>query len=225
MTGIDHATVDHSETDKGGCVRALLAAPALVFLAPMAALYRSWARWRRGSAVLVNSGIAGFERSPGAWAKVTATVDIPHTADNAQLMTRCLVRLAERLGTDAQAYHLIHREPGCEETIAVPLGLTINDLAERFSLSCRRSILDRKTLLWLAWLRGSHLGEYIDPVTYDPEAAGEPERLLRAAPFAWALALNRRRGSASTVFHLEFIVAREKADAVEAALDRLSRAP
>ncbi len=191
-------------------------------LAPVAALYRSWTRWRRGPEVVVTSHIEAFERSEAGWTRVVASVDFPHSLDGGHLITRSVVRIAENLGGDGEVFHLVHREPGRQETIVVPLGSTINDLAERLVLSCRRSILDGKTLVWPALPRGRHLGEFIDPVTYDPEALGEPEHLLQTAPITWALVLRRHRGAASTVFEMAFIVPDRQAECVETVVTRLA---
>lgn len=209
-------------TGRGGCLRALVAAPALVVLAPLAAGYRSWARRRRGSEIVVDSHSEAFERPEAGWTRVATTVDVPQSVDGGRLITACVVRIAEGLGSGAEVFHLVHREPGRQETIAVPLGSTINDLAERLVLSCRRSILDGRTLVWPVLPRGRHVGEVIDPVAYDPEAPGEPENLLRTVPIAWALVLRRRRGSASTVFEMAFIVPEDHAEHVERAITRLA---
>lgn len=207
---------------RGGCFRALIAAPALAVLAPVAALYRSWARWRRGSAVVVEVHTEAFERSEAGWSRVRATVDFPHSLDGGRLITTCVVRVAEGLAGGGEVFHLVHREAGCEETIAVPLGSAINDLAERLLLSCHRSISDKRTLVWLALRRGRHLGEVIDPVTYDPEAPGEPDRLLGSAPMNWALVLKRHRGAAATFFEMSFLVPEVGADKVVVAVNNLS---
>ena len=222
VTTMHEPGVEGIATGRGGCLRALVAAPALAVLAPVSALYRSWARWRRGPEVVVTSQVEAFERSEAGWTKVAATADIPHSLDGGHLITACVVRIAEGLGSGGEVFHLVHREPGRHETIAVPLGSTINDLAERLVLSCRRSILDGETLVWPALPRGRHLGEVIDPVAYDPEAHGEPENLLRSAPITWALVLRRRRGAASTVFEMAFIFPEDHADAVTAAVTRLA---
>ena len=209
-------------TGRGGCLRALVAAPALAVLAPLAALYRSWARRKRGSEVVVDSHTEVFERPEAGWTRVATTVDVPQSVDGGHLVTACVVRIAEGLGSGDEVFHLVHREPGRQETIAVPLGSTINDLAERLLLSCRRSVLDGRTLVWPVLQRGRHLGEVIDPVAYDPEAPGEPEKLLRTAPIAWVLVLRRRRVAASTVFEMIFIVPEDHADSVERAVTRLA---
>ncbi len=207
---------------RGGCLRALVSAPALAVLAPLAALYRLWARRKRGSEVVVDSHTEVFERPEAGWTRVATTVDVPQSVDGGHLVTACVVRIAEGLGSGNEVFYLVHREPGREETIAVPLGSTINDLAEWLVLSCRRSILDGRTLVWPVQPRGRHLGEVIDPVAYDPEAPGEPENLLRTAPIAWALVLRRRSGAASTVFEMTFIVPEDHSEDVTAAVSRLA---
>ena len=222
MKSMHEPGVEDVATGRGGCLRALVAAPALVVLAPAAALYRSWARWRRGSLMVVKSHIEPFERSEAGWVKISASIDIPHSFAGVILMTRCVVRIAEGMAGGGEVFHLVHREPGRDETIAVPVGSSVNDLAERFALSCGRSILDRSTLVWPALARGHHLGEVIDPVAYDPEAPGEPDAALRAAPITWAMILRRQTGTASTIFDVDFIVPQQHAEKVEAAVNRLS---
>ncbi len=222
MTTKHEPGVDDVATGRGGCLRALVAAPALAVLAPMAALFRSWARRRRGSAIVATSHVEPFERTEPGWVKISASIDIPHSIAGVVLMTRCVVRIAEGLAGGGEIFHLVHREPGREETIAVPLGSSVNDLAERFALSCGRSILDRRTLVWPIFARGHHLGEFIDPVAYDPEAPGEPEATLRTAPITWAMILKRHRGTASTIFDLDFIIPQQQAERVVAILNRLS---
>jgi len=214
--------VEDVATGRGGCLRALVAAPALAVLAPMAALFRSWARWRRGTEVVVTSHIEPFERSEKGWTKVSTSIDIPHSLHGVILMTQCVVRIAEGLAGGGEVFHLVHREPGREETIAIPLGSSVNDLAERFALSCGRSILDRRTLVWLALTRGRHLGEFLDPGAYDPEIPEEPETALRSAPITWAMILRRHGGTASTIFNVDFIVPHQQSEKVEAAVKRLS---
>lgn len=215
--------VEGSATGRDGCLRALVAAPALAVLAPLAALYRWWAGRRRGSEVVVDFHTEAFGRSEAGWVRAEATIDVPHSADGSRLITRSVVRIAEDLGAAGEIFHLLHREPGRQETIAVPLGSAVNDLAERLALSCHRSILDGRTLVWPALPRGRYLGECLDPVTYDPEAPGEPEGVLRTAPITWALVLRRRRGVASTVFEMDFIVPEQQAERVEAAVTQLRR--
>jgi len=214
--------VEDVATGRGGCLRVLLAAPALAVLAPMAALFRSWARWRRGSSIVVNSNIAPFERGEARWAKISTSIDIPHSIAGVVLITRCVVRIAEDLGSGGEVFHLVHREPGQDETIAVPLGSSVNDLAERFFLSCGRSVLERRILVWPTLARGHHLGEFIDPVAYDPEAPGEPEAALRSAPITWAMILKRHSCTASTIFQMNFIVPEQQAEKVEATVKRIS---
>lgn len=213
--------VGYETPNRGGCLRALIAAPALAVLAPAAALYRSWAKMRRGSAVLVSVRSDSFERPGAAWARVSTTVDVPHSADGCRLITECVVLVAETLRANGQVFHLVYREPGREETIALPVGVAVQDLAERLIISCRRAILDGKTIVWPVLRRGHHIGQCLDPVNYDPEAPGEPDALLRSAPMTWALVLNRRRKTASTLFSMDFVVPEDDAERVESIVSRL----
>ncbi len=213
---------DPGSPGRGGCLRVLAAAPVLAVLAPAVAAYRSWMRRRRGHDIVVSTQTVPFDGHQSGWAKISASIDIPHSLDGRRLVTQCIVRVAELVGCTGEVYHLIHRESGRDETISVPVGTSINDLAERFVLSCGQSILDGRTLVWPALLRGHHLGEFLDPMTYDPEAPGEPDNALQKAPISWAMILKRRRGAASTTFSLVFIIPHQQRAKVEAAIHRLS---
>jgi len=182
-----------NESSRGGCLRAVPAAVALLVSSPFVALSRWVAKKRRGMEVRVSVERKEIDVRDGRKTVVSVTIDCPAVVDLRYSLTAAIVRCAEASAPRATVYHLVHRESGRDETIAVPLGVTVNDLAERLALSWRRPAL----------------------AGYDPEAAGEPGRMIAGGGVEWATTTRRRRRGSSVVYDVVLFVSGERADGVE----------
>ena len=204
-----------NESSRGGCLRAVPAGVALLVSSPFVALSRWVAKKRRGMEVRVSVERKEIDVRDGRKTVVSVTIDCPAVVDLRYSLTAAIVRCAEASAPRATVYHLVHRESGRDETIAVPLGVTVNDLAERLVLSWRRPALGGRVLLWVGLPRGRSLGECLDPAAYDPEAAGEPGRMIAGGGVEWAMTTRRRRRGSSVVYDVVLFVSGERADGVE----------
>lgn len=184
----------------GGCRRTVGGAAALVVLAPLAAVARTVARLRRGRDVRIGWRAVPFETQAREAVLVDVDLDVPDTASARvrRELTDTVVRLAEGLRHGDDVYHLVYRVPTEPEPVSVPVGASVQALAERFALSLGQHDLEGRTAVWLALPRSVHLADVLDPFGYDPEADGEPHALLAKAPVRWALATAWRHGTVST---------------------------
>jgi hypothetical protein len=107
--------------------------------------------------------------------------------------------------------------------VAVPVGSTVQALAERFALSLGQHDLERRTAVWLALPRAVHIAGVLDPFAYDPEAEGEPHRLLAHAPARWSLVVAWAHGTASSRLRLLLLVPTSQRARAEEVLVRLRR--
>jgi hypothetical protein len=136
-------------------------------------------------------------------------------------LTETMVRLAEALRTQDEAYHLVYRVPTEPESVALPIGPSIQALGDRFQIALGQHDLEGRTVVWLALPPGIHIAEVVDPFAYDPAADGEPHRLMRSVPAAWAVAIARGRGPASEITRLLMLVPEDRSTSVESLLDSL----
>jgi hypothetical protein len=201
-----------------GCLRAAFAAPALLVLAPVSALVRRVSRWRRGRETRAEwswVGHRGEDDRPLAYLGIDA--DLPLDVDGARALTEAAVRLAERLADGDSVYHMVHRETGGDE-VAVPLGPSIQALAERFSLTARRVALEGIPVVWIALPRKLALGEVLETAAQSSAA----EQLL-GIPARWGMVVTRHRGLASVHWHLDVVVPDGNRRDVESAFGFLMR--
>jgi len=196
---------------------------ALAALAPVAAIVRMVARWRRGDDVRLSWRDEPFPAGNGETRLVDVMMDVPDVA-GARLrreLTDTVVRFAERVRRPDDVYHLVYRVPTEPESVAVPVGASVQALAERFALGLGQHDLEGRTAVWLAMPRSVHVAEVLDPFTYDPEADGEPHALLARAPLRWALATGRRHGTVSTRLRMLVVVPTTRRPLLEELLGRL----
>lgn len=207
----------------GGCRRAVAGALALAVLAPVVAVVRAMARWRRGDDVRLSWHDEPFSAADGEARLVDVALDVPDVA-GARLrreLTDTVVRFAERVRRPDDVYHLVYRVPTEPESVVVPVGASVQALAERFALALGQHDLEGRTAVWLAMPRAVHVAEVLDPFTYDPEADGEPRSLLARAPLRWALATGRRHGTVSTRLRMLVVLPAARQPLFEELLGRL----
>ncbi len=198
-----------------GCLRAVVSLPALIVLAPVAALVRTISRWRRGKAPRVEWRWGAVTTGDGrSMARLQAGVDVPFDIDGSRMLTEATVRLAEILGTGDEVYHMIHGEPGGDGEVALPLGPLIQALADRFYLTGRRSALEGFPVMWIALPRKVSLGE----VLHGKEDSIEAVPRMLQMPLYWGMVVIRRIGSASVRYHLDLVVPEDAVEEVERAL-------
>ena len=207
----------------GGCRRTVGGAVALVVLAPLAAVARSSARWRRGRDVRVSWRSAPFATDDRETVLIDVDLDVPVTA-GARLrreLTDAVVRLAEGARQADDVYHLVYRVPTEPESVALPVGASVQALAERFALALGQHDLEGRTAVWMAMPQTIHLADVLDPFAYDPEAGGEPHGLLARTPARWAMATTWVRGAAATRLRVLLLVPAARRATVEGLLLRL----
>lgn len=176
----------------------------LVLLAPFAVAVRWFARWRRGFEIRLQQHTERVEGD--ALCCDRFEIDVPQEIGAVWALTGAAVRLAEARADGNESYHLVRDEPGAGEPVVVSIGPSVQLFAERFMLMVQRTALENRTLLWLCLPSSVTLGEVLDPMSYSPEAEGEPDLMIRSAPVRWALALRWRRGLASVGYEVHLWV-------------------
>jgi hypothetical protein len=176
---------------------------ALMVLAPAAAVVRAVRAWRRGSAIRVRAAAPTAAGSSGLLL-LPVDVDTPTTGEARvrRALTDLVVRVAEQLRAEGDGYHLIRRESGHQQTSVTAVGAAPHALGERLFLSLGRSASEARTALWLVLPGGRAVAEVLDPMAYDPDAAGEPARLVTAAAVRWAAATAFVRNPPVTLYRL-----------------------
>jgi hypothetical protein len=214
-----------SEPHRPGCFRVALSGVVLVLLAPVVATLRGWQRWRRGRAPKVGWERSRLESPAGELARLDLVVDVPAAEETAwrRRVVDTVVRLAEALRRDDDVYHLLYREPAEPETVAVPVGPRVQELGERMALVLGRRSLERRTAVWLTLSGERSLGAVMDPFAYDPEASGEPERLIVSTQPRWAAASSWARSPAAVRTRVLLYVPASSATVAEELLGRLRR--
>ena len=81
--------------------------------------------------------------------------------------------------------------------------------------------LDGRTAVWLTLPRQRAVAEVLDPFGYDPEAPGEPQRLLTRPGVRWGMATSRLWVGPSVVHRILLYVPESDRAAVEHLLKRL----
>ncbi|MCU0233947.1 MAG: hypothetical protein MUE90_07955 [Thermoanaerobaculales bacterium] len=170
-----------------GCLASVAGALVLAVIAPAVVALRRWQAWRRGSGLRLE--VASSTPAGGGRRRLELGYDVPAAAAPAfrRRLTDAVVRVAELLRRPDDVYHLVHRQAGDEEAVALPLGPRLQALGERLHLLLSRGSTAGRTVLCLVLGRERSLAEIVDPVSCDPEDEAERERLLAAADH-WALA-------------------------------------
>jgi hypothetical protein len=206
-----------------GCLQSAIGLVGLVVLAPFAIEVRGFRAWRRGPGLR-------FERTRGdlavgdgpPLARIDTTADVPSATVEAfrRRLTETVVRVAEVLRRPDDVYHLLSRDPSAEETDVLPVGPQIQELAERLHLVLGRPPMAGRTAVWMALPRSRRVAEVVDPFDYDPEAAGEPERLLAGSGMRWGMATGFAPSGPSVVFRIVLYVPADAAPTIEGLLEK-----
>jgi len=200
-----------------GCLGSVAGLAALAVMSPFVLIVRSWRRWRRGDDVRMTLAVSGWpERERGTQRRIDAAVDVPLGAESdfRRRLTDAVVRIAEALRRPDDAYNVIYRMPLDEEAVVLPVGPQVQELGERFFLVLNQGSLVGRTVVWLTLGRGTALSRVADPLTSDPEAAGEPDRLLASSGARWAMATEWARVGPSLVVRIVLVVPSTSSEAV-----------
>jgi len=219
MAGSKTAEKQGSQT--AGCLTAGLGGVLLVVLAPVAALVRAVQRRRRGSDPRV-AWHRDARAIPGAVA-IDVVLDLPRPrqADGRRALTDAVVRVAEALRRPDDVYNLVYRESAEPDTVMVPVGSQIQDLAERVHLALAHVAWAGRTLVWLVLPRSRPLAAAVPDLGWDPDAEGEPDALIARERPRWAFALAFSLGAVATEIRLRIVVPPEADAVVERQLERL----
>lgn len=205
-----------------GCLRSAIGLAGLVVLAPFAIAVRSLRAWRRGPGLRLECRRGDLAVGDGPpLARIDTTADVPSAAVEAfrRRLTETVVRVAEALRRPDDVYHLLSRDLAADETVVLPVGPQIQELAERFHLALGLPAMSGRTAVWLALPRARRVVDFVDPFGYDPEAAGEPERLLAGSAMRWGMATGFAPCGPSVAFRIVLYVPVEAAPVVEALVD------
>ncbi len=207
-----------------GCLATGLGAAALALLAPFVVAMRGWRTRRRGPDIRSTVEVASVEGcDDGVRTRIDLSLDVPPPAEPGftHRLTDVVVRMAEGLRRPDDAYHLVYRLPWDEEPVVLPLGPQLQELGERFSLVQSQGAMAGRTAVWLALGRDQALAQVVDPATYDPEAAGEPDALLARPDVRWSMASEWARVGPSLVIRLILVVPSATTDRVTNLLESL----
>jgi hypothetical protein len=206
-----------------GCLRSAVGLVGLVVLAPVATAVRGLRAWRRGPGLRLACRRGDFAAGDGPpLARIDTTADVPSAAVQAfrRRLTETVVRVAEFLRRPDDVYHLLARDPSAEETDVLPVGPQIQELAERLHLVLGRPPMAGRTAVWMALPRARRVVDFVDPFDYDPEAAGEPERLLAGSGMRWGMATGFAPSGPSVVFRIVLYVPADAAPTIEGLLEK-----
>jgi hypothetical protein len=207
-----------------GCLRSAAGMAGLVALAPVALAVRRYRAWRRGSQLRIKRSRGRLPVVDGEpFVRFDLAADVPASAaveTFRRQLTEVVVRVAERLRRPDDVYHLLFRDPADGETVVLPIGPLVQELAERFLLVLGIRAMAGRTSVWLALASSRRVVDLVDPFSYDPEAEGEPERLLASSGMRWGMATSFAPRGASLLFRLVLYVRADAAATVEALLDK-----
>ncbi len=207
-----------------GCVRGGVGFVALALLAPFAVLSRKLAQWRRGSELRLGWTAVSLRTTEGRLVqRIDVTTDVPHDRESTfrTALTDTVVRIAESMRRPDDIYHFAVRHAELGETTLIPVGPQLQELGERFALALAQGALEGRTVVWLTLPRQLAVAEVLDPFGYDPEASGEPERLLTGPGVRWGMATSYLRAGPSVVHRMVVYVPASGRAAVEHLFERL----
>jgi len=211
-------------TASRGCLATGAGAAALAVLAPFVLAFQSWRVWRRGSEIRTKTDVEPLTNSAGAdLRRFDLSLDVPRAAEPGfrRRQIDAVMRVAETLRVSDDVYRLAYRLPWDEEPVVIPVGPQLQELGDRFSLVQSQGTMAGRTAVWLTLGRDKALSEVVDPDTYDPEAYGEPERLLIHPDVRWSMATEWARVGPSLIFRLILVVPAGRADQVHDLLNTI----
>lgn len=197
---------------------------ALALLAPFAVVARKLAQWRRGSKLHLGWTEAPLRNAEGEPVnRFDVEADVPHDRGNAfrTALTDTVVRLAESMRRPDDIYHFAVRYAELGETTTLAIGPQLQELGERVALVLTQDALEGRTVVWLTLPRQRAVADVLDPFEYDPEASGEPERLLTRPEVRWGMATSRLWAGPSVVHRILLYIPDSDRAAVEHLLKRL----
>jgi hypothetical protein len=155
--------------------------------------------------------------------RVASATDVPHDCETGfrTALTDTVVRLAESMRRPDDIYHFAVRYAELGETTTLPIGPQLQELGERFALALTQGALEGRTAVWLTLPRQRAVAEVLDPFGYDPEASGEPERLLTRPGVRWGMATSHLWTGPSVVHRILLYVPVSDRSTVECLLERL----
>ena len=208
-------------SDSRGCLAVLAGVFTLVLVSPFAVVIQRWQRWRRGSALRLTIEVRQFNTASDSERRwVDLTLDVPVFVEPGfrRRFTESVVRVADTLRRPDDVYNVIYTLPGDPEPVVLPVGPQLQELGERCFLVLSQGALSARTVVWLTLGRDTPLSGVVDPMSCDPEAAGELERLLASADARWTMATEWARVGPSLVIRLIVVVPTESVDRVTAIL-------
>jgi hypothetical protein len=210
--------------DRNGCTRAVVALPVLLVLSPLAIAVRRWRAWRRGQELRFRCASESTQDAD-ALCKIEVDIDVPHgqTPELRRGLTDIVVRIAEHLAGPGADIHQLYRLPHEPESVAIAVGPRLQAFGDRMLLSLQRPVLASRTVLWLALPRAHRLAELLEPTEYDPEAAGEPEGVVRSSNAVWAVAIEWMDAGPAIIMKLVFFVPVSSRSEVVGLLEALER--
>ncbi len=209
-------------SESPGCLAVFFGGLTLLVISPFAAVVRRWQLWRRGDALRSTVELRPFHTASGderRWVDLTLDVPISKEAGVRRRFTETVVCVADALRRPDDVYNVIYNRPGDTEPMVLPVGPQLQELGERCFLVLSQSALSARTVVWLTLGRDIPLVHVVDPMTCDPEGAGEPETLLASAEARWSMATEWARVGPSLVIRLIVVVPNESADRVTAILE------
>jgi hypothetical protein len=209
--------------ERAGCLRSVAGMAGLVVFAPLALAVRRYRAWRRGSRLRVERSRGLLPVGGGdSLARFDLAADVPTSAAVVAFrrrLTEVMVRVAECLRRPDDVYHLLSRDPVAGETMVLPIGPQVQELAERLHLVLGLGSMAGRTAVWLALERSRRVVDIVDPFSYDPEADGEPERLVARSGMRWGMATSFAPRGPSLLFRVVLFVPADAAPAVEKLLE------
>lgn len=212
-------------TGSRGCLMTAAGAMVLAMIAPVALFMQRLRRWRRGTEIRATIHGAPLTTAAGTEVcRLDLRLDIPPPAEPGfcRRLTDVVVRIADSLHRVDDVYNVIYRLPSDPEPVVLPLGPHLQELGDRFFLVLSQGALAGRTVVWLTLGRERPLSEVVDPIGFDPGAAGQLEALLAHPDLRWSMATEWARVDPSLVIRLVLVVPTEAQNVVSDLLCALS---
>lgn len=202
-----------TEGRRPGCLRATAAFVVMITVSPVAAVFRTWQRKRRGGKIeiLVNRDLEQ------GWIELAIDSPSSRIVEVRRLITEHVIRLADSVEEKGE-YHLVYSEPVTRETVLLPIGPQLHAFGERFHQALAKSTWHRARLLWLSLPERQHLGAVIDEQQNDPVGADAIRRLANNEQIQWMIVSEVAATGVGEVLRFELFGPQE----VVSLLDRFS---